>query len=64
MVNKEILDSWKEIGKYLGRDTRTCYRWEKELGLPVHRIDNNSLPLHPSNQEPLHSKLLPRIQQL
>ncbi len=42
MVNKEILDSWKEIAKYLGRDTRTCYRWEKELGLPVHRIDNNS----------------------
>jgi TolB-like protein/cytochrome c-type biogenesis protein CcmH/NrfG len=42
MVNKEILDSWKEISQYLGRDIRTCSRWEKELGLPVHRIDSAS----------------------
>lgn len=42
MVNREILDSWKEIAKYLSRDTRTCNRWEKELGLPIHRIDENS----------------------
>lgn len=40
--NKDILDSWKDISKYLGRDTRTCYRWEKELGLPIHRIDDKS----------------------
>ncbi|UCC40850.1 MAG: hypothetical protein JSV96_05280 [Candidatus Aminicenantes bacterium] len=42
LENKEILDSWKEISKYLGRDIRTCFRWEKELGLPVHRIDSTS----------------------
>jgi len=42
LENKEILDSWKEISKYLGRDIRTCFRWEKELGLPVHRIDSES----------------------
>jgi len=42
LENKKILDSWKEISKYLGRDTRTCFRWEKELGLPVHRIDETS----------------------
>jgi len=40
--NRNILDSWKDISKYLGRDIRTCYRWEKELGLPVHRIDSES----------------------
>ena len=42
LENKKILDSWKEISIYLGRDIRTCFRWEKELGLPVHRIDPTS----------------------
>jgi TolB-like protein len=37
-----ILHSWKEISAYLERDVRTCHRWEDELGLPIHRIDENS----------------------
>jgi len=32
------LDSWKEISAYLGRDLRTVVRWEKDKGLPVHRV--------------------------
>ena len=32
------LDSWKEIADYLGRDVTTVIRWEKEKGLPVHRL--------------------------
>lgn len=32
------IDSWKEISKYLQRDVSTVIRWEKEKGLPVHRI--------------------------
>ncbi len=32
------LNSWKEIAVYLGRGVRTVQRWERELGLPVHRI--------------------------
>jgi Tol biopolymer transport system component len=32
------LESWKEIADYLHRDVRTVIRWEKERGLPVHRI--------------------------
>jgi Tfp pilus assembly protein PilF len=32
------LDSWKEIGAYFGRDERTVKRWERERGLPVHRV--------------------------
>jgi hypothetical protein len=32
-----LLDSWKAIAKYLGRDVRTVRRWEKKGGLPVHR---------------------------
>ncbi len=31
------LVSWKEIAAYLGCDVRTCLRWEKERGLPIHR---------------------------
>jgi hypothetical protein len=33
-----ILNSWKEIARYLGRGVRTLQRWEQELQLPVHRI--------------------------
>ena len=32
------LSSWKKIARYLGRDVRTAMRWEKEAGLPVHRV--------------------------
>ena len=38
LVITDRLDSWKEIGAYLGRDVRTVIRWEKEKGLPIHRI--------------------------
>lgn len=32
------LDSWKEIAAYLGRGVRTVQRWEREEGLPIHRL--------------------------
>jgi len=32
------LDSWKEIAAYLGKAERTVKRWEKERGLPAHRL--------------------------
>lgn len=35
---RKRLDSWKEIAAFFGRDERTVNRWEKELGLPVHRL--------------------------
>jgi len=35
---QQRLDSWKEIGAYFGRDERTVKRWERERGLPVHRV--------------------------
>ncbi len=41
MDEKKILQSWKEIASYLGRAERTCRRWEKEFGLPVHRMDGS-----------------------
>lgn len=39
------LVSWKEIAVYLGCDVRTCLRWEKERGLPVHRPGGKPGPL-------------------
>ena len=35
-----LLRSWKEIAAYLGCDVRTCYRWEHDRSLPVHRAEN------------------------
>lgn len=37
-ISRQRLDSWKEIAAFFGRDERTVNRWEKELGLPVHRL--------------------------
>jgi hypothetical protein len=35
--NSEVLSSWEEIAAYLGKGVSTVQRWERELGLPVHR---------------------------
>jgi len=32
------LTGWKEIASFLGKGVRTAQRWEKDYGLPVHRI--------------------------
>jgi hypothetical protein len=37
MLERRILNSWKEIATYVGRGVRTVQRWETQLGLPVHR---------------------------
>jgi len=37
-IKNRRLDSWKEIASYLSRDVRTVIRWEKDRGLPVHRV--------------------------
>ena len=36
------LDSWKEIAAFFRRDERTVKRWEKERGLPVHRLQGSA----------------------
>jgi len=40
---QERLDSWKEIAAYLKRGARTVQRWEREEGLPVHRLQHDKL---------------------
>jgi hypothetical protein len=37
MARSEILTSWKDIARHLGKSVRTVQRWESELGLPVRR---------------------------
>ncbi|MBI1353059.1 MAG: hypothetical protein GC160_01850 [Acidobacteria bacterium] len=34
----QVLSSWKEIAAYLGATDRTVQRWERQDGLPVHRL--------------------------
>jgi tetratricopeptide (TPR) repeat protein/TolB-like protein len=41
MEVRRVLDNWKEIAAYLGRTGKTCRNWEKEYGLPVHRLDGS-----------------------
>jgi TolB-like protein/tetratricopeptide (TPR) repeat protein len=38
---QQRLDSWKEIAAYLNRGARTVQRWEREEGLPVHRLKHD-----------------------
>ncbi len=37
-TRKDVLNGWKEIASYLGRDPRTVERWEKQRSLPVRRL--------------------------
>ena len=41
-ITNHRLDSWKEIAAFFGRDERTVRRWEKERGLPAHRVPGGS----------------------
>ncbi len=38
MVMRRQLSSWKEIARHLGVTERTAQNWEREHGLPVHRL--------------------------
>jgi hypothetical protein len=38
---KNLLSTWKEIASYLGVKIRTCYRYEKKYGMPVHRMEDS-----------------------
>src|SRR4030042_2553293 len=39
MSKDNLLRSWKDTSADLGCDTRTCHRWEKKHGMPVHRAE-------------------------
>jgi hypothetical protein len=37
-----VLSGWKQIACYLGKSVRTVQRWERDLGLPVRKIDTQT----------------------
>ena len=37
-----IFSGWKEIANYFGKGVRTVQRYERELGLPIHRPNGKS----------------------
>jgi len=38
---ENLLSSWKEISVYLNVGIRTCHRYEKNFGMPIHRLDDS-----------------------
>ncbi len=41
MSEGRILEGWKAIADYLEHTENTCRKWEREFGLPVHRLDDS-----------------------
>lgn len=41
-MSGSVLHGWKEISQYLGKSVRSVQRWERELGLPVRRLDTGA----------------------
>jgi len=39
--DNDRLHGWKDIAAFMGKSVRTVQRWEKEFGLPIHRIHGN-----------------------
>jgi hypothetical protein len=53
-VNREFLNSWKEIANYMGMGVRTVQRYEELYGLPVRRV-NGSRGNRSGNRSPVIS---------
>jgi adenylate cyclase len=40
----EVLQSWKDVSRYLNSDIRTLQRWERTRGLPIRRMPGGTKP--------------------
>ena len=40
----DVLQSWKDVSRYLNSDIRTLQRWERTRGLPIRRIPGGTKP--------------------
>ena len=40
----EVLQSWKDVSRYLNGDIRTVQRWERTRGLPIRRMPGGTKP--------------------
>lgn len=43
-ADEKVLQGWKQIASFVSRDVRTVRRWEKDRGLPVHRVPGEGRP--------------------
>jgi PAS domain-containing protein len=50
-----LFTSWKDVAAYLGKTTRTAQRWERELGLPIHRPLNKPAGVIVANPDEIDS---------
>ena len=41
---RQFLSGWKEIAGYLGKGVRTVQRYERQMGLPIHRPGGKTSP--------------------
>jgi len=60
------LESWGEIASYLRREIRTVQRWEKTLGLPIHRLQvgkQSSVYAYPSELDKWYLEREPVIKE-
>lgn len=63
--NERRLESWGEIASYLRREIRTVQRWERNLGLPIHRLSvgkNSSVYAYPSELDKWYKEREPRLE--
>src|SRR5215475_6133219 len=63
--NERRLESWGEIASYLRREIRTVQRWERNLGLPIHRLSvgkNASVYAYPSELDKWYKERETRIE--
>lgn len=43
-TQRQFLSGWKEIANYLGKGVRTVQRYERQMGLPIHRPGGKTSP--------------------
>jgi len=63
--NERRLESWGEIASYLRREIRTVQRWERNLGLPIHRLSvgkNSSVFAYPSELDKWYKERETRLE--
>lgn len=58
--NNGRFTGWKEIAGYLGKSVRTVQRWERELGLPVRRIQATGGEIVYASRDEIESWLVRR----
>src|SRR5882757_10377388 len=57
---RRLLTSWKDVAAYLGKTTRTAQRWERDIGLPIHRPLNKPAGVILANTDEIDAWIIAR----